>query len=245
MNSTVTKPLLIIKTGNTIPALLENGTDFEDWFRSGCGVTPSNTVVRSLHRNEPLPPLQSIGGIIITGSPAYVTDLASWNYIGADYIRMAHQQAIPILGVCYGHQLIAWAFGGKVDFNPNGREIGTVTVDLTDAAAEDSLFKGLPRQFKANASHQQSVTQLPPGAVRLAFNGLDANHGFSLGELTWGVQFHPEFSGATTRAYIKARSDDINSEGLQADSLHAAVDDTPDSASLLKRFRAIMRRHAG
>ncbi|MFT4862602.1 MAG: GMP synthase (glutamine-hydrolyzing) [Pseudohongiellaceae bacterium] len=240
----MTKPLLIIKTGNTIAALLEAGTDFEDWFRSGCELAQTETMVCSLHLNEALPPLDSVGGIIITGSPAYVTDLADWNYIGADYIRMAHQKAVPILGVCYGHQLIAWAFGGKVDFNPNGREIGTVTIDLADAAAADALFKGLPEQFKANASHQQSVTQLPAGAVRLAFNELDGNHGFSLGDVTWGLQFHPEFTGATTRAYIKARSGDINNEGLQADCLHAAVEETPEAASLLKRFRAIMQSRA-
>lgn len=76
--------------------------------------------------------------------------------------------------------------------------------------------------------------------MRLAHNELDANHGFSLGKSTWGVQFHPEFSGETTRAYIQARSDAINSEGFNADRLKEAVVDTPESASLLKRFKAIM-----
>jgi GMP synthase (glutamine-hydrolysing) len=240
----VTKPLLIIKTGNTIPALLKTGVDFEDWFRSGFSLDEGGCIVRSLHFNEPLPALDSVGGIVITGSPAYVTDLADWNYVGADYIRMAHEKALPILGVCYGHQLIAWAFGGQVGFNPKGREIGTVTIDLENEADGDALFKGIPKRFKANASHQQSVIELPAGAVRLARNALDANHGFSLGKSTWGVQFHPEFSRETTRAYIQARSDAINEEGLSATQLQSAVEDTPESASLLTRFRAIVQQCA-
>lgn len=237
----MTKPLLIIKTGNTIPQLLKTGVDFEDWFRSGFSLDESDCVIRSLHLNETLPSLESVGGIVITGSPAYVTDLADWNYVGADYIRMAHEQAVPLLGVCYGHQLIAWAFGGQVGFNPKGREIGTVSIHLENEAAGDALFRGLPKQFKANASHQQSVITLPPGAVRLAHNALDGNHGFSLGKYTWGVQFHPEFSGATTRAYMDARRDAINGEGLNAAHLHSTVEDTPEAASLLARFRAIVK----
>jgi len=242
VNSIVPKPLLIIKTGNTIPQLLKAGADFEDWFRQGFGLGASSCKVCSLHLNESLPPLNSIGGIVITGSPAYVTDLAQWNYVGADYIRSAHSKGVPILGVCYGHQLIAWAFGGRVGFNPLGREIGTVMIELEPEAEADALFKGLPKQFAANASHQQSVIELPQGARRLAHNTLDRNHGFSLGEATWGVQFHPEFSGEITRAYIKARSDDIGKEGLNASSLYSSVQDTPISASLLKAFRGIMER---
>jgi GMP synthase (glutamine-hydrolysing) len=240
VNRSVKKPLLIIKTGTTIEQLLATGDDFEQWFASGMEIDIGSCIVRSLHLGESLPPLESIGGIVITGSPAYVTDLADWNYIGADYIRRAHKSDIPILGVCYGHQLIAWAFGGRVDFNPKGRVIGTVTVETTKKASEDALFKGLPQQFLANASHLQSVIELPPDAVRLAYNSFDANHGFSLGETTWGIQFHPEFSAEATRAYINARSSAINSEGLDASALLREVEATPVAKSLLTRFNMIM-----
>ena len=56
------------------------------------------------------------------------------------------ERGIPTLGICYGHQLLAHALGGEVGDNPNGREFGTVTVELTAEAADDPLLGGLPRE---------------------------------------------------------------------------------------------------
>lgn len=237
----MTKPLLIMKTGNTIVELQNQGIDFEDWFCAGLGLEREEVVVISVHEGERLPQSNSISGLVITGSPAYVTDLETWNFTAGDFIKEVYQLKTPILGVCYGHQLIAWAFGGKVDFHPQGREIGTVCVELDEKANDDRLFQGLPKKIAVNASHQQSVIELPATAIRLASNSFDSNHGFSLGESTWGVQFHPEFSKEITRAYIQARADAIIAEGLDADALLAAVRETPESADLLRRFMQIVR----
>lgn len=228
--------ILIIKTGTTIPSLLEQGQDFEDWFRLGMGLEPAQAPLCNLYLEEPLPALDNIDGIVITGSPAYITDLAPWNQIGADYLRAAHDREIPILGVCYGHQLLAWGFGGTVDFHPGGREIGTAPIELTAAAAQDPLFAGLPSRFKAQVSHSQSVIERPQQAVLLAGNDFEENHAFRLGETTWCVQFHPEFDAGITRAYISQRAEDIAKEGLDPDKLLAAAEETEAASSLLLRF---------
>jgi GMP synthase (glutamine-hydrolysing) len=144
------------------------------------------------------------------------------------------------LGVCYGHQLLAWAFGGEVGFHPGGREIGTVDVELTQAAASDVLFAEMPTQFSVQASHLQSVLSLPNEAVLLARNSFDAHHVFRLGSSTWGVQFHPEFSAHVMSTYIRERSADIVREGLNVEELLARVDATPVSASLLRRFATLL-----
>lgn len=240
----MTKPFLIIKTGNTIPALLEAGEDFEDWFADALGLAVDQCLVVSLHLGEALPSLDSVTAIIITGSPAYLTDLDPWNFEAARYILKAHQQRLPLLGVCYGHQLIAWAMGGAIGFHPNGREIGTVALNLTEEAKTDKIFEHLPHSFKANASHQQSVLRLPKSAVRLASNDFEPNHGFRIGESTWGVQFHPEFSKQATAAYIHARRASIVAEGLNADNLIENVDHTPESASLLVHFKTFALAHS-
>ncbi|MDD9958673.1 MAG: glutamine amidotransferase [Gammaproteobacteria bacterium] len=230
------KPILIIKTGNTIASLLNQGEDFEDWFIAQSQFPADNFVVKSLHLDEELDELNSIAGIIITGSAAYVTDEEAWNFVGADYVRKAHKLGIPILGVCYGHQLVAWAFGGEVDFQSGGREIGTVAIELTAAAKKDPLFAGIPDEFYAQLSHQQSVTGLPVNAVRLATNQFEPNQAFRLGSTTWGIQFHPEFTARIIREYILARQDAILGEGLDAGQLLADIHDTPYSVAVLQKF---------
>ena len=68
------RKILILKTGNTIKSLLDTGKDFEHWFTDYSGLCKTNFMVRSLHLEEPLVDLRRVAGIIITGSPAYVTD---------------------------------------------------------------------------------------------------------------------------------------------------------------------------
>ena len=230
------KTLLIIKTGNTIASLRNQGEDFEDWFIAGSGLPASAFTVRSLFLGEPLPELGATAGIIVTGSPAYVTDLEPWNEIAAAYLRDAHDRSIPILGVCYGHQLLAWAFGGEVGFHPSGREIGSVQVELTPAAEQDALLGMLPVKFVAQVSHQQSVLSLPDQATLLAYNDFEPHHAFRIGDTSWGIQFHPEFSAQVTAAYIEERRDDLVEEGHSPEQLLAQISASPEAASLIQHF---------
>lgn len=230
-----------MKTGNTIAELRAEGVDFEDWFIAGTGFSPEQVTVNSLFLGEPLPDLAHTSGIIITGSPAYITDLEPWNEIAAAYILDAYDRGVPMLGVCYGHQLLAWAFGGEVDFHPQGREIGSVRIELTGAGREDVLLGAAGHSFVAQVSHQQSVMKLPVQAVRLALNDFDPNHGFRIGDRAWGIQFHPEFDAEITRAYIEARKEDIQREGLDSEALLRGVQASPESAAILQRFAGLVR----
>jgi GMP synthase (glutamine-hydrolysing) len=236
--SIMTKPLLIMKTGSTVESLIALGEDFEDWFIAGCASPGAEFTVTRLHLGERLPAPETVSGILITGSPANVTDLAEWNYTGANFLRVARELGVPILGVCYGHQLVAWAFGGAVDFNPSGREIGTVDISLDSAATGDPLLGDLPARFKAQTTHVQSVTRLPPGAVHLAASALDDNHAYRLDDSIWCVQFHPEFSERVMREYITQRATALGAEGRSIADLLASVEATPEAAQLLHRFAA-------
>ena len=162
------KKILIMKTGSTVPILLETGEDFEDWIIAYSGFEKENFLTCAIYLNEELPVIANISGMIITGSPAFLTDLAPWNHVAADYIRECYRQEVPILGICYGHQLVAWAFGGKVDFHSGGREIGTVNIRTTGTSKTDPLFKALPANFMAHVCHSQSVIALPKQAVLVA-----------------------------------------------------------------------------
>ncbi len=227
--------VVILKTGTTYPALLETFGDFDSWFVARLAPELNVHVVDVTADDLPGHP-EDWDGIVITGSPAMVSDRAPWSERTAGWLAEAVRAEVPVLGVCYGHQLLAHALGGEAGFHPGGRETGTHTVELLDKAMDDALFKGLPRQFPAQLTHRQSVLRLPENAVLLGRNGFEAHQAFRVGPCAWGVQFHPEFSSGVMRAYLKVQAPDLEKEGLDADGLLANVVDAPEASSLLDRF---------
>src|SRR5690606_36806035 len=132
---------------------------FAHWIRVAAGLHRDQAVVVDVERGEGLPTRDGFAGVIVTGSAAMVTERHDWSERSAGWLREAAHAGLPLLGICYGHQLIAHALGGTVDDNPNGREMGTVHIDLHPQAQDDPLFAGLPARIKAQATHLQSVLQ--------------------------------------------------------------------------------------
>lgn len=237
------RQLLVIKCGRTYDNIGAVHGCFEQWIAAQLGVVGDRLQVVSVFDGGPIPArLDHVAGVVITGSPAMVTDRQPWSETVARWLRveLAEKHAhLPVLGICYGHQLIAHALGGRVDYNPRGREIGTMTVRATPAAAEDPLFAALPPEFPAQLTHLQSVIDLPPGATLLAASVLEPHQAYRLGERIWGVQFHPEFTPDIMRAYIDLLAPRMESEGLDPARVAAAVGSTPLAATLLQRFATL------
>ncbi len=234
-------PLLIVKTGQTLGDCAALCGDFEDWFARGMGLDPSEVRVIHAHLGESLPDPQAIGGMVITGSHAMVTDRAPWSEALADWLAEAVPMGVPVLGVCYGHQLLAHALGGEVDYHPAGPEVGTVPVRLTPDAHRDPLLGKLPEAFYAHATHAQSVVRLPDNAVRLAGNDYEPHHAFRVGERAWGVQFHPEFDTRIMHTYVQVRAAKCENPERDWAAIRATVRDTPESAALLRHFAELVR----
>lgn len=228
------KPIALIKTGGTIPEIKREHGDFEDWFIAGLGVNGVEQV--NVFEYQPLPPAESLAGIVITGSAAMVSHQEDWSERTAEWLKHAVQADVPVLGVCYGHQLLAHALGGVVGTNPNGRQIGTATANMLETAETDPLLGYLPQQYPVQTSHSESVLELPPGAIRLATSPLDDNFAIRFADNAWGVQYHPEFSVPVMTKYIIYRSDAIREEGLDPDALLEQVRDTNEATSVLKKF---------
>lgn len=236
------RPLLIAKTGATLDACARRCGDFEDWFIRGMGLDPAEARVVNLHEGEPLPGMHEVSGMVITGSHAMVTDRAAWSEALAAWLaEVAVPAGLPVLGVCYGHQLLAYALGGEVGYHPVGPEVGTVPVRLKPTAAVDPLLGVLPEAFSAHVTHAQSVLRLPPGAVHLAGNAFEPHHAFRVGERAWGLQFHPEFDADIMRTYIEVRAAKCEHPERDWDAIRASVRDTPESASLLRRFLELLK----
>ncbi len=235
----MTKPMLIMKTGETLAPLRARGEDFEDWIGAGLGLQSAQLNIRHVVLGQGLPDVSAVAGVVITGSPAMLTDAASWNEVAARWLRQALQRELPVLGICYGHQLLAHASGGRVDYHPQGREIGTVPVTLAPAARGDTLLSELPARFVAHTTHSQSVLQLPPSATLLASSAHDRHQAYRVGPSAWGVQFHPEFTAEVMRTYVLERQQALREEGFDVEALLRDVQETPAASGVLRRFAVL------
>ncbi|RUL73580.1 glutamine amidotransferase [Dyella choica] len=235
------KPVLIIRTGQAPESIRARHGDFPHWFRLGAQLAPQRLRVVNVAAGEALPSPQEIAGALITGSAAMVTDRAPWSEQTAGWIRSAMDIDLPLLGVCYGHQLMAHALGGRVDYLPGGREIGTLPIELLPDAAQDELTTFLPTQFRAHTTHEQSVLEVPRDAKVLAHSARDPHHLIRYGQNAVSVQFHPEFNADVMRAYIQRKHHDMRREGFDPHRAYRQVAATPLARRLLKMFS----RHHG
>ncbi|TCZ81436.1 glutamine amidotransferase [Lysobacter sp. N42] len=228
-------PFLILETGQPVASMRRHG-GFPHWIRTAAALGRDAAVVVDVERGQPLPTHDGWAGVIVTGSGAMVTDRHDWSETTAVWLREAAHGGLPLLGICYGHQLIAHALGGEVGWHPDGREMGTVEVQRLAPANDDPLFSGLPDRFAAQATHLQSVLRVPEGATLLARSAHDPVHAFRWGDAVWGVQFHPEFSTVHMRGYVRARHAALRGEGLCPVATERGVSATPHARRVLRRF---------
>ena len=229
------QPFLILETGQPVASMRRHG-GFPHWIRVAAGLARDEAVVVDVEHGGELPSRDGFAGTIVTGSGAMVTDRADWSERSAQWLREAAHAGMPLLGICYGHQLLAHALGGKVDYNPAGRESGTVFIDLHPPAFEDPLFAAMPARFAAHATHLQTVLQPPQGATVLARSEQDGCHAFRWGDQAWGVQFHPEFATHHMRGYVPARAQCLRDHGHCPRSIARDVSAAPQARRLLRRF---------
>jgi GMP synthase (glutamine-hydrolysing) len=147
-------------------------------------------------------------GVVISGSQTSVYDDRGWIADLEAWFRGVHEAGVPVLGICWGHQFLARALGGRV-VDMGEYELGYRTVERV---ADDPLFAGIDREFTAFQTHSDRVEALPPGAVELARNdyGVQA---FRVGA-SYGVQFHPEYDRET--AEWVTRNKDLPDERIEA-----------------------------
>jgi len=211
---------LLIRPGETDPAVRREFGDYDRWFTAAMAPHRLEFAVCDAVR-EPIPSTGGFAGVIVTGSAKSVCRPEPWMDRLMEWLRRAEQCGLPVLGVCFGHQIMAQAHGGRVVPNPEGWEIGAIEVELAAEGRRDPLFAGMASPLATLATHEDRVEALPPGAVLLARNRNSPAQAFRLGDRIWGVQFHPEASTGLIASLIRLRrgrlEDDLRCRGAAAD----------------------------
>jgi GMP synthase (glutamine-hydrolysing) len=231
--------ITVLKCGDAVKEVSLRRGEFASWIRAGVGDAWEGEWAEHDLRDGAQPATAGgSGAFVLTGSSSNVTERAPWMLRAEAYLRDLAKSGAPVLGICFGHQILAQALGGQVAKNLCGREIGTVTATKL---ADDPLFAGLPDPFIVNTSHVETVCTLPFGARILAKTELDACAAFAVGERIRCVQFHPEFDGDVMRGYIGARAHLMRAEGLDPDAALGRAADAHGPSILRNFVRAFVR----
>jgi GMP synthase (glutamine-hydrolysing) len=232
------KPLCVFVTGDPVPtARAARGTFTEMIQRTAGSLWSGPWIEVACRERRALPELGEIAGIVVTGSSASVTERAPWMLETEAYLRSAVAAELPILGICFGHQMLGQALGGRVEKNPRGRQIGSIRATLLGA---DPLLDASQDPFLVNTTHRDVVTELPPDARVLASTPLDPHAAIRFADCALGVQFHPEFDTETMRAYLTERREVLKEEGFDPDRLLMDAEQAAPGASVLRRFAAAL-----
>ncbi len=134
--------------------------------------------------------LDECDGYVITGSKKSVYDDEPWIHRLEDFVRELDDAKKPLVGVCFGHQLVAQALGGKTEASASGWGVGVHATQIVDQQA----FMQPPLEvMRVLVSHKDQVSQLPRGAELLATSEFCPNSMFQVGSHILCIQGHPEF----------------------------------------------------
>lgn len=201
--------------------------------------------------------LQGYDALVLGGSGAYCVSEKEIPEEIASIERVAiaaREQGIPILGICFGHHLLAEAFGGEVLQDRARQEVGTFLVTRV-GGEDDPLFCDFSPSFLAQEGHKDHVTVLPPGAVLLASTPKSPYQAFTFpGESIYSVQFHPELDKKDVLSrvayyrdlYVLEKKQDATDAGSSQDTPYDDIvrntQETPEASLFLLRFAELLRK---
>ena len=174
------------------PAMFRAG--FAPWIESGEVELEVFNLVDGEYPESP----SVCNGWITTGSQFSVTDGSPWIHWLAEFTRTVYRTGPGLVGICFGHQMIAHALGGKVNVSEKGWGIGLAR---TEVFRQENWMKPpvADSELKLLVSHQEQVTVLPPGAEVLGGNDFCPNALMTCGPNILGFQGHPEFTPGYSR----------------------------------------------
>ena len=219
----------ILQCGQSPAQLKGELGDYPDMFMrllAGRGLDFRNWHVEAMEFPDSV---EAADGWLLTGSRHGTYEDHAFIPPLEDFIRHAYGAGVPMVGVCFGHQIIAQALGGKVAKHPGGWAVG----------AQDYDFSG--HMMRLNAWHQDQIVELPADARVIARNDFCENAALVYGDRVFSLQAHPEFDDDFIRGLIEHRARGLVPDDLLGDAV-ARMGGRTDARELADRIEAFFRQ---
>jgi GMP synthase-like glutamine amidotransferase len=190
-----------------------------------------------LYNGEAPPAPAAFDAFVCTGSRCSVYEDRPWINGLKTFVRDAHEARVPFVGICFGHQMLAEALGGKVEPAEYGWGIGVHGMQIL--RAEGWMVPDLDR-CRLQYMHADQVQRMPEGSTLLASAAHCPVAMFRVGDTMLGIEGHPEFPAAYEEALLRARRERIGAE--RVDAALATVNETTDEAIVGAWIAAFLRR---
>lgn len=199
-------------------------------------------VVRVQSSRSPLPDMVDFDGVFVGPSDSAAYDDTAWIRAEQAYLRCLADAGIPILGLCFGSQTLAWALLGKGSvYRRKQREQGFGLISLTPEGRADPLTHALPDQTEVFHWHGDEIVADHPDLVLLAKNDACGNQIWRWRNgPVWGVQPHPEYDADGFKAWFDADSERFRRSGIFSEEEACAPLSCDDAGSLFNNFVRIL-----
>jgi len=214
----------ILRTDEVLAELQSTFGDYPTMFRQLFSRVDPSLTFAEYDVRQGLPDVIDCDAYIITGSKHSVYDDLPWIAPLVEFLREVLAQKRKIIGVCFGHQLMAHFFGGRVAPADVGWGVGVRGAAVVN---RQPWMAGSPKQIRLLASHKDQVAELPPAAELYLSSDFCPYAGFTLGNQVITVQGHPEFRKEYSEALMKRRRELLGEAVYTAglDSLSNATDE--------------------
>lgn len=215
-----------------------SGSTYAETMRKAFSLSKKQFITKDASRGT-LPDPDKYSAVVMGGS---VKDPIKgqekpWMKKVYQFIKLAKNKKVPILGICGGLQFTIKALGGEVIRNPRGRNFGNSVTKLTSDGRKDPLFEDLPQEVTVKSSHRCIARSLKPGWRLLALSAKSPFDAIAVGDNIRLLQFHPELGVKNIKALAKMRKKVLISEGfVKAEDFQKMLRSFKDTSKVGKKI---------
>ena len=229
--TTIKMKIGILQTGESPEIIRDELGDYDDLFEELLANRGFEFTTYAVFKNELPADVAENEGWLITGSRFGAYEDHAWIAPLESFLRAVYAAERPIIGVCFGHQILAQALGGKVEKYKDGWSVGAV--DYSDELSDSGTT--------LMAWHQDQVTQPPADAQTTGSSEFCQHAMLSYGNKAYTIQAHPEFSRKFMGGLIEARGSVLPEE--VAAGARASLDSPLSTTSIADRFEMFLKNN--